>query len=64
MTLWGKTLKPANKAAVIDSGTTLILADDASVKEFYSTVYGSSQLDNGMWQGEPSSPPLHPGAAC
>ncbi|KAI0029182.1 aspartic peptidase domain-containing protein, partial [Vararia minispora EC-137] len=49
MTLWDRTLQPNVTTAVIDSGTTLILADEASVEAFYSTVYGSQKMSNGMW---------------
>ena len=53
MTLWDKDVTPALKDSIIDSGTSLILADEASVEAFYGNVYGS-QFDNetGLWEGE------------
>ena len=41
-----------NFDTIIDSGTTLILADQKTVDSFYNDiVYGSQKLDNGMWAG-------------
>ncbi|VDB84888.1 unnamed protein product [Peniophora sp. CBMAI 1063] len=51
MTLWDKDVTPSNKDAIIDSGTSLILADEATVEAFYGNVYGSQKDETtGLWE--------------
>jgi cathepsin D len=51
MTLWDKDVTPKVKTAIIDSGTSLILADEASVDTFYDSVYGSLKNETtGLWE--------------
>lgn len=53
MTLWDKDITPSLKDAIIDSGTSLILADEATVEAFYGNVYGSQKDETtGLWEGE------------
>ena len=53
MTLWDKDVTPSMKNAIIDSGTSLILADETTVESFYGNVYGSQKDEQtGLWEGE------------
>ena len=56
MTLWDKDITPSMKDAIIDSGTSLILADENTVESFYGNVYGSQKDEKtGLWEGKHAS---------
>ena len=53
MTVWDKDVTPSMKNAIIDSGTSLIVADETTVESFYGNVYGSQKDEQtGLWEGE------------
>ncbi|KAI0319968.1 aspartic peptidase domain-containing protein [Amylostereum chailletii] len=45
MTFFDKEFKPNTTTSVVDSGTSLVLADSATVAAFYDKVYGSKEIE-------------------